>query len=357
MAEALEIIDPHMHLWDPRTTPRSASILHKLVGWNDKLYRWLAHQGAPRDVQEFVGKLEQSLYPHSIEDFESYTNGLPVRTVVHVQNDWMDHSPLGPAGETRWIEQVVFRADAPRRLKLGAIVGQADLTKVDTLPALLDAHQSHSPRFVAIRDMLAWNADPGVWKACRRPELSRDPQWRKGFAMLAQRGLSFDAWVYHPQLDELSELAASFPQTQINLCHMGTPLGLMGPFAGFGHTVQQREATRAQWQASLARLAANPNVAVKLSGMFMPVIGWGLHRRGEPATRSELVERVGPLIEFVIEQFGWQRCMFASNFPVDRPSLSYQLLYEVYLELVKQRPLAEQRALFADNARRIYKIQ
>jgi predicted TIM-barrel fold metal-dependent hydrolase len=138
---------------------------------------------------------------------------------------------------------------------------------------------------------------------------------------------------------------------------MGTPLGVFGPFAGHGHTVADRDQTLRQWQDSISRIAQYRNVTVKLSGMFMPVLGWGLHLKKEAATRSEIVERLAPLVDFVIGQFGAERCMFASNFPIDKPSISLVDLYQVYHEIVANRSPQERESLFSGTARRVYRIK
>jgi predicted TIM-barrel fold metal-dependent hydrolase len=204
--------------------------------------------------------------------------------------------------------------------------------------------------------MLAYSQDKGVMKFCDRAGLSRTPAWRCGFEACAEQGFSFDAWFFHHQLDEMAELAAAFPQTQFILCHMGTPIGVGGPFASYGHSARQRDHIRQTWQASMARLAAYPNIAVKLSGFFMPVLGWGFHQRKTPVSVNEVVNCLGPFVAFVLEQFGAERCLFASNFPMDKVSLSLKTLYEVYWELVASYPEATRNALFRENARRLYRI-
>ena len=137
---------------------------------------------------------------------------------------------------------------------------------------------------------------------------------------------------------------------------MATPIGLMGAFAGFGHTKKDRDLILKQWQEGIALVAENKNVNVKLSGMFMPILGWDLHQITNQPSTAEIVDKLQPLIEFTIKQFGVDRCMFASNFPMDKVSLSYQQLYAVYKEIVQDHSVDDQNMLFSENAKRAYKM-
>jgi len=352
----LAIIDPHIHLWDPYTTPRITSSLIKLFGWNPRLYRAICKLLIPKAAQAFLGDAQYLIYPYLPNDYQKDISTHKVQSIVHVQAGWEKKSGIGAAGETKWLEQIFSSETASNNFKLDAIIGQAHLEKVTALSTLIENHQKSSHRFVGIRDMLAWSDDPGVMKWGKCAELSNTKEWRQGFEMLAEHNLSFDAWIYHTQLTELNKLACTYPSQQIILDHMATPIGLMGPFAGFGHTKKDRDLILKQWQEGIALLAENKNVAVKLSGMFMPIVGWNLHQVSSQPSTTEIVDKLQPLIEFTLEQFGVDRCIFASNFPMDKVSLSYQQLYDIYKEMVQGRSMEEQEMLFAKNAQRIYKI-
>ena len=170
-----------------------------------------------------------------------------------------------------------------------------------------------------------------------------------GFAELAPRGLSFDAWFYHPQLKELIDLADAFPNTQIILDHFGGPLGI-GPYEGKAAEVFE------VWRRDMMHLAKRPNVAVKLGGLVMPINGFGLHKRRKPPTSDELKALTGDYYRCAIEQFGPERCMFESNFPVDRQSCSYLVLWNSFKKLVKDASPDEKTLLFHDTAARIYRL-
>src|SRR5581483_11754036 len=136
-----------------------------------------------------------------------------------------------------------------------------------------------------------------------------------GFAALGRLGLSFDAWMYFPQLPELVDLVRAHPETPVILDHIGGPIGI-GPYAG------RRDDILAEWRASMSDLAACESIVLKLGGIGMPIFGMGWHRRDGGASADELVEAWGPEIRWLIETFGVDRCMFESNFPVDKASCS-----------------------------------
>ena len=145
------------------------------------------------------------------------------------------------------------------------------------------------------------------------PGLLADATFREGFAQLAPLGLTFDAWLYHPQIDELTALARAFPDTRICLNHVGGPLGI-GVYAG------KRDEVFAQWSASIRALAKCPNVFVKLGGMGMRINGFAFHEQAEPPSSEALAAAWKPYVETCIEAFGAARGMFESNFPVDKGS-------------------------------------
>ncbi|MEO8753321.1 MAG: amidohydrolase family protein, partial [Casimicrobiaceae bacterium] len=176
-----------------------------------------------------------------------------------------------------------------------------------------------------------------------------DPVFRRGFAHLAARGLTFDAWVYHTQLADVVDLARAFPYTTIILDHAGGPVGV-GPFAG------KRDEVFAQWRTSLREVAACANVVVKLGGLGLPVMGFGFDRRAQLPASPELADAWRPYIETCIAGFGVSRCMFQSNFPPDRESCSYASLWNAFKRVTAGCSSAERAALFHDNAARIYRL-
>lgn len=176
-----------------------------------------------------------------------------------------------------------------------------------------------------------------------------DPTFRQGFAQLAPLGLSYEAYQFHTQLDELASLAEAFPDTSIILNHVGTPLGV-GPFAG------RRDDVFSQWKASVIRIARCPNVVVKLGGLGMSICGFGFHERPQPPSSDDLVAAWRPWIETCIELFGPQRSMFESNFPPDRGSCSYGVLWNAFKKIAAGCSAEDKAMLFAGTARRVYRV-
>ncbi|HTB72781.1 MAG TPA: amidohydrolase family protein [Polyangiaceae bacterium] len=346
------IVDAHVHQWDPFTTPRGSTPLAKLLRpWPD-LYRRVCGKLAPKSLREFAGGTDHLVMPFLPSDLAAGFGGLKVDAVVHVEAGWMDLRPLGPAGETRWLEGLPFQAAGTR---LGAIVAHADL-RSPRVGELLSAHAAASPKFVGIRHMASHHPDRGVFAWSRRPRLYVDAKFLRGFETLATRGLRFDAWVYSTQLADVTALADRFPQVPIVLDHLGTPVGAAGPVAGVGATGGERERIVGAWREGLAALSERKNVSAKISGLTMPVIGFGYHARTSPPGLDELTSGIGPFVRHALDVFGTERCFFASNFPMDKVSAPYERHFEAFAQLAAERGPHAARALLRDNAMRFYAI-
>ena len=256
---------------------------------------------------------------------------------------------LRPIGETAFLESIAVentRAGNPTSVA-AAIVAYADLALGDGVAEVLEAHLDASPgRLRGIRYSTMWDASE-AFRSVARPGLLRDAAVRKGIGRLRRYNLSFDAWVYHPQLPELVALARDFPDQPIILDHIGGPLGL-GPYEG------RREEVFHAWSADIAALSEFPNVTVKLGGVGSLRSGYDWHTR-EPAS-AELAEAMRPYFEFCIEKFGVDRCMFESNFPVDRVSYSYISVWNAFKIVARGYSAAERKALFHDTAARVYRV-
>lgn len=275
-----------------------------------------------------------------------------VKTVVI--ESWMVSATelgSGPASETAFVHAAVrrFREEHQTGIDVAAgIVGFADLSLGKAVSPALDAHLSASERFRGVRHIATWDASPDLYSASP-PHMLLDPKFREGFACLDGYGLSFDALVYHPQLSDVVDLAISFPNTPIILEHAGCPLG-SGPYEG------KRARVVDEWQRGMADLAACSNVVVKLGGLGMPQAGFGWEKRDTPPDATELAEAMAPYYLFCIEQFGCDRCMFESNYPVEKVACSYPTLWQAYEQIVIDRTHEERKALFFDTACRTYRI-
>ena len=261
---------------------------------------------------------------------------------------------LASVGETEFVMRIAKASDqtgADCRVAAG-IVGHADLLLGAEVGAVLDAHLQAAPgRFKGIRNSSVYHPDPRARGSMANPPpgLLLDAQFRRGFACLAPRGLVFDAWMYHTQLGDLTALAQAFPGTAIVLNHVGGPIGI-GPYAG------KREAVFAEWQRSIKELAHCQNVRVKLGGMGMRLFGFEFASKDKPPDSQALAQAWSPYVMACIEAFGPGRCMFESNFPVDKGTASYVVIWNAFKRMTAALGADERRALFLETAAAVYAI-
>lgn len=314
----LPIIDPHHHLWD---YPTSRYLLDEL----------LADTDSGHNVVQTVFVECGSMYRQA---------GPPA---------------MRPVGETEFVRGIAAMSASGQygsTQVAAGIVGFTDLLLGSKAAPVLAAHlEAGGGRFRGIRHAASWHADARIGNAHSRPPrgLLADGTFRQGFALLAPRQLSFDTWIYHTQLAELADLARAFPETVIILDHVGGVLGI-GPYAG------QHESVLAQWRRDIDPVAACDNVVVKLGGLGMKLCGFGWHKMEKPPTSEALAAAMAPYIEHCIARFGVQRCMFESNFPVDKPSASYTVLWNAFKRITRDYSRDERAALFHDTAARVYRL-
>jgi L-fuconolactonase len=316
----LEIVDPHHHLWD---FARHRYLLHDL----------LADTGSGHDIAQTV----------FIECTACYRADGP--------------AALRPVGETEFVNGIAAMAasGAYGRTRVAAgIVGMADLTLGAQVEEVLAAHvAAGGGRFRGIRHAAGWqDRTPEVHNSHTNPppHLYRDhAKFREGLAVLGRMGLVFDAWLYHPQLGDLIDLARAFPDQKIVLDHVGGPLGL-------GWYADKRAEIFAEWRRHMAELAQAPNVYVKLGGLGMRLNGFAFHKRPRPPSSLELADAWRPYIETCIAAFGPARCMFESNFPVDKISGAYATYWNAFKRLAAGASADEKALLFRDTARRFYRL-
>ncbi len=274
-----------------------------------------------------------------------------VRTVFiecHAAYDSAAPKHLQSLGETRF---VTAEADRDPRQLIGGIVASADLRR-DDLDGILDAHADIAgSRLKGIRHALASPDDPTSLRIPgRAPKgLAADADFRRGVARLGERGLTYDTWHYHFQQSEFLELARAVPGTTMILDHFGTPLGV-GPYAA------QRDEIRAQWTLDMTAIAQCQNVVAKLGGLAMPDNGYGWDSAERPPTSDEFVAAQRDWYLHTIEAFGPERCMFESNFPVDKFSLSYRTFWNGAKKIVADFSDAEKDAMFSGTASKTYRL-
>jgi predicted TIM-barrel fold metal-dependent hydrolase len=275
---------------------------------------------------------------------------------VECRFKWRADGPeaLRPVGETEAIAEIAqasARGGAGRAVIAG-IVAHADLRLGEAVVDVLEAHRSAAHGLLrGIRHSGAHDPQPEALSIPGRAPagLYAQDDFRRGLRVLGEQGLTYDTWHYHFQNREFAELARAVPETTLILDHFGTPLGV-GRFAG------KRAEIFAQWKLDIAEIAACPNVMAKLGGLAMPDNGWGWDKRDRPASSDELVAAQRDYYLHAIDCFGPERCMFESNFPVDKRSISYRVLWNALKKIARGFTEAEKHAMFYANAQRIYRL-
>jgi predicted TIM-barrel fold metal-dependent hydrolase len=263
---------------------------------------------------------------------------------------------LQPVGETRFIAEIAATyANEPIKFA-AATIGYADPLAAETpFERILDVQIAAADgRLSAIRASTAWDEDPSLnYPILRtRAKMLADPRFNRALHLLAERDLAFEAWMYHPQLDELTALAKAVSGCTIVLDHSGTPLS-NGRHAG------AEAATWKLWTEAMARLSEQPNVQVKIGGLAMPGTTVDAVRRAreiERWTAAPLAETIAPYLEHMISHFGAERCIFESNFPVDRMTCDFDVLVEAYATALASLDAAARDSIFAANAARVYRV-
>ena len=352
MTSPTRIVDAHMHQWDPRTTPRDWRLtLNPLVHAPPLLD--LAFKFVSRSDRESIADPAYLVNPYLLDEYRFDTVGLPIDTVVHVDSGWHGRGDLAPANETKWIAGLPFGEDAPR---LGAIIGAADPTSPH-FDRVLDAHADATPLFRGIRCLAAHHQDKDVRSWTTQSRLLMQPRFLEGFGKLADRDLVFETWVYSHDLPDVADLARRFPDTTIVLDHAGTPAGVLGPVGrSTGRSEAERRGLFDAWRDDLAAVAQHSNVVVKLSGLTLPILGHQLPLRGRSVAVTELVARLQPLADHVIDVFGSSRTMWGSNSPLEKPVSTMAANIATMVEFVRERGPDAVADVFAATAERIYRI-
>ncbi|MDH3681780.1 MAG: amidohydrolase family protein [Acidimicrobiia bacterium] len=313
----LEIVDPHHHMWDTETRYGRYEL--------DDL--WL-DTGAGHNVVDTV----------FIDCGANYLTEGP------------EH--LRPVGETIYMAGRAAESEESEGATIAAIVSHADLTLGAAVTEVLDAHvEAAGGRFRGIRHSGARVDDDAVptSRVQPPPDLYRQESFQEGARALAQKGLSFEAWQYHPQLDMVVDLARSVPELTIIVNHLGGPVGV-------GRYADARDEVLADLREGLTALAAHNNVSLKVGGIGMTRFGARWHEIGPPPTSDQLLEEWADTLRFAIDAFGPGRCMFESNFPVDGETTGYVALWNAFKKVSADYSDDERADLFSGTARRIYRI-
>ena len=314
----LPIIDPHHHVWD------------------DERGRYL--------IEEFAADVN---------------SGHNIVATVFVEAGSMyranEVEAMKPVGEVEFVNGIAAMSASSRYGQThlcAGIVGHADLTLGDKVQSVLEALiAAGNGRFRGIRHGVTWDTGNAAKFGKRQAPQHQllDTTFRQGFARLQPLGLSFESWQFHPQLPDLVDLLRAFPDTRVILNHVG---GLLG--------IPPHDSNRAEifaiWHRHIRELAQFPNLSVKVGGLGMLYCGWDFHLRDVPPSSEELADAWRPYVEACIEAFGPDRCMMESNFPVDKQSCGYRVLWNAFKRITKNYTATEKSALYHDTAKRVYHL-
>ena len=314
----LPIIDPHHHLWERED-------------WTYML-------------------------PELLEDCNSGHN---IIGTVFVQCRSM-HRASGPEemkaiGETEFANGVAAMSASGgygKTVACAGIVSYADMFLGEKVKPVLEAHiAAGNGRFRGIRHIVAWDPDPEARNPAYQPgqHALLNETFQAGLRQLSPLNLTFEAWLYHPQIPDVAKMARAIPELNIVLNHIGGPLGIIA-YAG------PRDEVFADWNKAIRELATCPNVTVKVGGMAMRLNGFDFHEKPRPPSAQALADAWKPYVDTCVEAFGASRCMFESNFPVDKGSYSYSAYWNACKLLSKGASADEKRDLFAGTANRFYRL-
>jgi L-fuconolactonase len=310
------VVDPHHHLWD-----RGG-------------HTYLPAQFAA-DVRASGHRVLSSVYVECLSQFRA---------------SGPEH--LRPVGETEFVAGLPGLVPGADGVAVAAgMVARADLALGDDVAEVLEAHAlAAQGRLRGVRYASAFDADPAIHLSYpTRAGMLREPQVQAGARCLARHGLSLDVWLFFHQLDDLLVLARACPELSIIIDHCGAPIGV-GPYAG------RREEVYGLWRDALRPLGALPNVHLKFGGLAMPVFGFGWREREQPPDSEVLAHAWRPYFDVCLEVFGPERCMFESNFPVDRSGCTYGSLWNAFKRLAAPLAPDARAMLLRGTARRVYRL-
>jgi predicted TIM-barrel fold metal-dependent hydrolase len=316
----LPIIDPHHHFWE--TPQRGRYLLHE----------FLADLAAGHNVVQTMFMECDAMYRASGPE------------------------EMRPIGEVEFVRGIAAMSASggygPTRIAAG-MVGFAELTLGARIREVLEAEiEAGAGLLRGLRYIMPWDKHDEVVRYVVRqipPGLLLDRAFREGFAQLAPLKLSFDVWMYHTQLLDIVDLARAFPDTTIVVNHVGGALGV-GPYAGHRADVFQ------EWKRNITQVASCPNVRIKLGGLGLLHFGFDFHLRDKPPSSDDVAEAWRPYIETCIEAFGPERGMFESNFPPDKQSCSYLVLWNAFKRITAGASADEKAALYAGTASEAYRL-
>jgi predicted TIM-barrel fold metal-dependent hydrolase len=311
----LPIVDAHHHFYER-------------PGWNYKADEYLADTASGHNIVASVYMQALTRYRHDGDE------------------------ALRPVGETEYVRQVADQYSASKTKVARGIVSYANLLLGKDVYRVLEAHrEAGGGRVKGIRHLVTWDADKSLANPLSAvPQgLLLDKRYREGFAELGKHGMSYDAWLFFPQLPELFDLAKAYPEIPVIIDHSGGVVRI-GAYAG------RRDEVFTTWRKHIHELSRLPNVSIKLGGLGMRINGFDFEKLPVSPSSKVLADTWRPWIDTCIEAFGPNRAMFEGNFPVDKGSYAYSNCWNAFKTLTKTMSADERHALFFDTANKVYRL-
>ena len=299
----IKIVDAHHHLWDLNNA--------------DTKYSWLM----VTEGEAFFGDYAAIRKSYLLEDYIEDAKNQNIIKSVHVQ---AEHDDDKPVNETAWLQNL---ADTHSSKLPNAIVAFADFSK-NNVSEILDAHQEYK-NTRGIRQILSYNKDEPKYSHATE-DFMKNSSWVENFKHIRNRSLSFDIQIYKHQMEDAVNLANKYNDVLFILNHTGEPC------------YQSKEYIES-WEQNMTKLAKCENVVAKISGLGMFDPNWTID-----STRI--------FVEKTIQIFGIERCMFASNFPVDKIFNTFDTYWNSFKEITKNYSENDKQLLFSSNAEKYYRI-
>ena len=360
------IVDAHVQQWDRRQTPWTSSRISRIHRYvPSRMGQRAFALAVPQSEREYVltpRTMASSYEPrHYLADTAAVRSalGVPIESVVVSNSYWRPPDPELDPGDAATAE-VRFAAGLPFGVKatpaLGAMMVRGD-PRADGFADRLDAQLAVSDAIRGIQTTATRHPDPKVRDGGPVDGMIASAAFLRGMAAVAERGLAAEVLVYSHQLYDVVTLAREYPDTTIIVDHFGCPVGAFGPVGlRTGTTAAARADILRLWRERMTSLAAQPNVVVKLSGLALPVLGYGREPEGNIGARSTLTSMIGPLVEHVVAHFGASRVMFGSNYPIDKPNASVEMIASSLCDILQPWGDVIIRNVFRETARRVYQI-
>ncbi|AFT89493.1 amidohydrolase 2 [Paraburkholderia phenoliruptrix BR3459a] len=278
------------------------------------------------------------------------TASVYMQALTHYRQSGPDE--LRPVGETAYVTRATASSQTGKPRVAQGIVGYADMRRGAAVREVLEAHlEAADGRFRGVRHLVTWDADPSLVNPLSAAPrgLLLDRNYRAGVAQLGPLGLSYDAWLFFPQLPELFDLAKAYPDTPVIINHCGGIVRIAS-------YEDRRKEVFDSWSQSMRELAQLPNVYVKVGGLGMRINGFDFEKGDLPPSSEQLAQAWKPWMHTCIETFGAERCMFESNFPVDKGSYPFSNGWNAFKRLTAQASPGEREALFRGTVAKVYRL-